>query len=203
MTRSGKTITILFTAAALLALPGCKKRKPDLPPQSQAPSVPDTQQPSGNPPAQNPEASPATAQPQPAASEPAPPKPRPPHKPPRRAAPTVDKPEKPKDVARSLPPKIVIQEGAVPASSSAPVAPLLSHDDAAHNQATTEQLMASTESNLNGIKRQLSADEQALKNQILDYMNQSQQATKDGDLVRARNLALKAHLLSDDMVKLR
>jgi hypothetical protein len=34
-------------------------------------------------------------------------------------------------------------------------------------------------------------------------MTQSRQATKDGDLVRAHNLALKAHLLSDDLAKQR
>ena len=201
MTRSAKTITILFTAAALLALPGCKKRKPNLPPQSQAPAASETQQPSGNPPAQNPGTAPAQEQPQPAVSEPAqPPKPRPPHKAPRHAV-TSDKPEKPKEVAHAAPPKIVIQDGSVPAPASAPVTPLLSHDDAAHSHASTAQLMESTETNINGIKRQLSTEEQALVAQIRDYMNQSLQATKDGDLVRARNLALKAHLLSDDLAK--
>ena len=37
--------------------------------------------------------------------------------------------------------------------------------------------------------------------QIKDYMAQSRKATKDSDTVRAHNLALKARLLSDELVK--
>lgn len=37
--------------------------------------------------------------------------------------------------------------------------------------------------------------------QIKDYMAQSRKATADADHVRAHNLALKARLLSDELVK--
>ena len=37
--------------------------------------------------------------------------------------------------------------------------------------------------------------------QIKDYMAQSRKATADSDSVRAHNLALKARLLSDELVK--
>jgi hypothetical protein len=37
--------------------------------------------------------------------------------------------------------------------------------------------------------------------QIKSYVTQSRAAITDGDLVRANNLALKAHLLSDALVK--
>jgi hypothetical protein len=62
-------------------------------------------------------------------------------------------------------------------------------------------LLQSTEASLNGIKRQLSPDEQAVVAQIHDYVSQSRQATKANDLTRAYNLALKARLLSDDLAK--
>lgn len=38
-------------------------------------------------------------------------------------------------------------------------------------------------------------------NQIRDYMNQSRQAIAENDLDRAHNLAMKAHLLCDELVK--
>ncbi len=37
--------------------------------------------------------------------------------------------------------------------------------------------------------------------QIRNYMTQSRAATTDGDLLRANNLAVKAHLLTDELIK--
>jgi hypothetical protein len=54
---------------------------------------------------------------------------------------------------------------------------------------------------LNGINRPLSPEEQAMVAQIKDYMTQAHKATDDSDTVRAHNLALKAYLLSDELVK--
>jgi hypothetical protein len=51
------------------------------------------------------------------------------------------------------------------------------------------------------VTRSLSNDEQAMVAHIRSYMKQSQNATGDGDLERAYNLALKARLLSDELVK--
>ena len=36
---------------------------------------------------------------------------------------------------------------------------------------------------------------------IRSYMQQARDASKDGDTERAYNLALKAHLLSDELIK--
>ena len=47
----------------------------------------------------------------------------------------------------------------------------------------------------------LNDSEKSTVNQIREYINQSRQATKDGDLIRAHTLALKARLLSDELVK--
>jgi hypothetical protein len=66
---------------------------------------------------------------------------------------------------------------------------------------TTSQLLEETEKTLNGLNRTLSHDEEEIVNQIRSYIGQSRNATKDGDFERAYNLATKAHLLSDALVK--
>jgi hypothetical protein len=110
---------------------------------------------------------------------------------------TDEKPE-PTQQATAKPPRIVIQEGGAPASPGDITTPI-AHDDATHRRLTTAQLQQSTEDNLRGLKRVLSADEQATVAQVRDYMEQSRAAAAQDDLVRAHNLALKAHLLSDEL----
>ena len=66
---------------------------------------------------------------------------------------------------------------------------------------TTAQLLDETEKTLSGLNRTLSQDEEAIVVQIRSYVTQSRNATKDGDFERAYNLATKAHLLSDALVK--
>ena len=108
------------------------------------------------------------------------------------------------ETAHNVPPKIVVRpDGAEPSSTPGQISPSISSKEANQDQATTDQLLQKTENNLNGIKRQLSADEQAIVTQIRDYMNQSRQATKQNDLTRAHNLAVKAQLLCDELVKKR
>ncbi len=111
----------------------------------------------------------------------------------------------PTEVAKNTPPaKITIGEGGTDSRPGpGQISPGISHDEAIHSAASTDQLLESTDTNLRNIKRQLSTDEQSIVAQIHDYITQSRQATKDGDLVRAHNLALKAHLLSDDLAKQR
>src|SRR6476620_5409232 len=45
--------------------------------------------------------------------------------------------------------------------------------DASRNQVSTEQLLLSAETNLNGINRQLSKEEEAMRAQIKEFINQS------------------------------
>jgi hypothetical protein len=72
----------------------------------------------------------------------------------------------------------------------------------ASHQRSTEQLKLATEENLKKIEgRQLSPAQQEMKNQIKQFMEQSKAAADAGDLDRAHNLALKAHLLSEELVK--
>ena len=79
----------------------------------------------------------------------------------------------------------------------------MSMDEAqvAHQKQVTEELLQSTDANLKGISRNLNSDELAMVEQVRTYMAQSRTATQDGDLIRAANLAQKAHLLSDALVK--
>jgi len=215
--------TALFILCAMLALSGCHKNKPSAqipqppaptpssePPPSQLPAPPTTQEP---PSVQQP------SQQQQATGDSAKPKPQPKH--PRHPAtsaakrptpatanekPSADKsaPDKPtQEVAHNIPPKIVIQEGSTSNPGSAQVSTGKIQETTGNNESTTGQLLDGTEANLRSIKRQLSSDEQSTVAQIHEYVNQARQAVKDGDMVRAHNLALKAHLLSDELAKQR
>jgi hypothetical protein len=65
-----------------------------------------------------------------------------------------------------------------------------------------DQLLASTDANLKALSaRQLNSDQQDMVRQIRMYMEQAKQAAAASDLQRAHNLALKASLLADEMVK--
>ena len=67
---------------------------------------------------------------------------------------------------------------------------------------TANQMLAATEANLKKISgQQLNANQQDMVTQIRQFMQQSKAAVEDGDLERARTLAWKAQLLSDELVK--
>lgn len=207
-----------FVALALvlgLTMTGCDwfhRRKPQpIPPQAQAPT---TTQP--EPATQPATTTTTTAQPpQPEPEKPADTtaqKPKPRTKPapahakkiiPAPAATPAPPATKPTETASATPPpRIVISEGSTPDGSNAQISSPNIHSDAGdHELRTTQQLLDSTDANLRNLKRALSTDEKAMVDQIHAYMQQSRDATKDGDAVRAHNLALKAHLLSDELVK--
>jgi hypothetical protein len=205
-----RQLSLIGIAALVLSLAGCpfKKKQPPVPQQGQAPTV---QAPE---PAPTPEPQPVETQPAPPAPEPEPekaettekPKPKKPSpkkpaapaqtQPPAQASATPPAPAPPKTTS-----KLVIQEGGAPNSQGQLAAGVGLEDPSSHNKQTTEQLLQSTQANLNSINRPLSPEEQAMVAQIKDYMAQAVKATKDSDTVRAHNLALKAHLLSDELVK--
>ncbi len=106
------------------------------------------------------------------------------------------------DAARNIPPRTVVKTEPEPSPTPGQISPNPSQGGP-HDQATTEQLLQTTESSLTGVKRQLSQDEEAMVTQIKDFVGQSRQAIKENDLVRAHNLAMKAHLLCDDLIKRR
>ena len=65
----------------------------------------------------------------------------------------------------------------------------------------TSHIVDSTENALKSISRSLSDDEKSMRTQIQSYLQQSRKATIDGDFERAYNLAKKAQLLADALIK--
>lgn len=210
---------VIFLALCALALSGCHRVKPVVLLPQQPPASTHTEAPAAQPPTT---ATPTETQEQPPAAKPddqsaadnqpgKPEKSKPRHhtvpaqKPASQPSTPNTNGKTSTETARNMPPsKITIVEGGADSrSGSGQISSGASHDESIHNAASTDQLLESTDTNLHNIRRQLSNDEQSIVGQIHDYMTQSRQATKDGDLVRAHNLALKAHLLSDDLAKQR
>jgi hypothetical protein len=73
---------------------------------------------------------------------------------------------------------------------------------ASHQRDTTDQLLGSVETDLKKVAgRQLNSSQQEMVNQIQQFMEQSKAAVATGDVERGHNLAMKAHLLSAELVK--
>jgi outer membrane biosynthesis protein TonB len=210
---------VVVSLALMLTLTGCnKKKQATLPPQSQAPTVetPKEPEPTASAPAEPSTVEPSTNTPSTttAPSEPATtatatttkPKPKP-RKPKNNNKPVNSASDGTVPPATATPPannsptqnsKVVVPQGgeAAPGQISA-----AGPDDDGRSRQTIEQLLQSTDTNLRSINRQLNDNERAMVEQIKTYMAQARTASTDGDLTRANNLALKAHLLSDELVK--
>lgn len=185
-----RRLAFLVVVLALFGLlSSCKKQRPPVPPaQATAPTISEPQpipplvvEPAPPLPAPAPPAN-VTVQPQPTPK--APPK----KKIVKRLPP---KPEAPKP-PEAIPPK---------PESSGQLSAGLSPAKANEQRQNAAQLLASTDNNLRGLTRSLSGDEQAMVQQIRAFMTQSRAADTDGDTERAYNLALKAHLLSLELIK--
>jgi hypothetical protein len=99
-------------------------------------------------------------------------------------------------VAAAHPPPSPV-EGAPDTAIAADV----SSQQVSQQKQTTAELLAAAEKNLKSVNRALNHDEQAMVSQIKTYIDQSRKATSDNDFERAYNLATKARLLSDALVK--
>jgi hypothetical protein len=99
------------------------------------------------------------------------------------------------------PPIVVIRNG----GSNEPTVQLkgdATAEQASQERSTTGQLTAASEENLKKIAgHPLSSSQQDTVNQIKDFLEQSRKAIAAGDLERGHNLAMKARLLSDELVK--
>jgi len=198
-------------AALVLSLSGCpfKKKQPPVPQQGQAPTV--QPEPAPAPPPQPAETQIIPAPPEPEKTETVVEKPKPKKKPSAKKPappPTATQGQQPSQAASGAPApaptetsKLIIQEGSGPNAQGQLAAGAGLEESSPRSKQTTEQLLQSAQANLNSINRPLSPEEQAMVAQIKDYMAQSRKATKDSDTVRAHNLALKARLLSDELVK--
>jgi outer membrane biosynthesis protein TonB len=184
----------LIVLVSVLGIFGCSQKKPVLvapqqPPPTTAPQPTPTPEPT------------VTEQPQPT---------QPPAAPENQT--TTDAKNKPKSTKHPVakkPTKKVVEadkcdKNDVQTSASAgQISPVPTPTDGTHTQTSTEQLLQSAEGNLNSIKRQLSKDEEAMRTQIKEFIIQSHKATSENDLARAHNLAVKARLLSDELIKQR
>ena len=97
--------------------------------------------------------------------------------------------------------KVVVKDG----GSDEPTIELTrgtSEQQASQQRYTTEQLRTATEENLKKLAgRQLTASQQEMVTQIKQFMEQAKSAVADEDLERGHSLAMKAHLLSEELLK--
>jgi hypothetical protein len=97
--------------------------------------------------------------------------------------------------------KVIVQNGG--AKEGTPeLSPGISKEQERHKRENTDQLLATTDTNLKSVAgRQLTPAQQGMVEQIHTYVAQSKTASDAGDLDRAHTLAFKAHLLSDELAK--
>ena len=190
--------------ALMLGASGCKvgqKKTPNLPPQAQAPTLSRPQPATTGQPGPPPPATVEPSRPLPTPGEVAEsipleqPAPKPRQRVNRKPAPPK------KTVVENTPPPAPAPQPAPAQQQQGSLTASVSHGDALHQKVDTQQLIDATENNLRGVNRTLSDEEQVMVAHIRSYIQQSKNATTDGDLERAYNLALKARLLSDELVK--
>jgi hypothetical protein len=96
------------------------------------------------------------------------------------------------------PPKVVVKDG----GSDATAVQLKGTSDEEQQRADTTQLTSATEDNLKKIaERPLASSEQQTVSQVKQFIQQSKVAVATGDLQRGHELATKAKLLSEELVK--
>jgi hypothetical protein len=206
-----KTLRLNPAAAGVLLLAliaaGCQHKKPVLVMPQQPPP---TATPQATPTPTATEAKPAEQQPQeaqptttpaeqPQAAEKTPAKTKPKHGSHAAAKKHGDKSE----VARNSPSRKVIPPEPSPTPQQTGQISPGPTPAGGNTQISTDQLLQGAEANLNGITRTLSKDEEAMRAQIREFIKQSRTATTENDPARAHTLAMKARLLSDELVKQR
>jgi hypothetical protein len=99
------------------------------------------------------------------------------------------------------PRKIVVREGGA-SEPAAQIAPGMTPAEAARERQNAEQLLGSTDDRLKQLAgRTLDTRQQETVGQIRIYAGSARSALKEGDVRRAHNLAQKAHLLVEDLIK--
>jgi len=199
-----KFVTSLLVLALLFAA-ACNKKKPVLPARAPAPTIA-VELPDEIP--ENPET--PTQEVAQTPVEPAPVKTKP--KKTTRTAQKKTPPPASTTAAASTPPAPTNNNQTVasvrpprnPASEPPPdtaITAVMPSQKVIEQKENTAQIVDGTENSLKSLTRQLSDDEKAMKTQIQSYLQQSRRATTDGDFERAYNLAQKARLLADALIK--
>jgi outer membrane biosynthesis protein TonB len=184
-TRCGSLLLALALSALALGAAGCQRNIVKASPPSVSTPPPTEATPSTAPPT---EPQTTTAPPSPAAPAPPPnPAPQPASTRPKQPAPASTEPEK-------------------PAENPRPVAPVISPELTPQAQAAAEQR---TNADIDHAERNLQSSESKeldeaqhdLVEKVRDFLAQAHEAIHTEDWVRASNLAEKARVLSDELVK--
>lgn len=106
--------------------------------------------------------------------------------------------------SQAPPPAAAEMHPPTPPNAAAEVAigPDISSAEAARDRQSTTHLLDTTENELKRVdSNNLSSDQQAMLTQIKTFISQSRKAITEGDYERASNLAKKAQLLTDELMK--
>lgn len=99
------------------------------------------------------------------------------------------------------PSKVVVRQGGT-SEPSIQLAGGPAGDQTAHERDAANQILGSADANLKKLAgQQLTSNQQDTVNQIRQFMGESKAAMDAGDLERARTLAWKAQVLSEELVK--
>ena len=99
------------------------------------------------------------------------------------------------------PRKIVVREGGA-REPAAQIAPGMTPAETARQRQNAQQWLGSTDNQLKELAgRSLDARQQETVGQVRNYTEGARLALKEGDVRRASTLALKAHLLAEDLAK--
>jgi len=116
------------------------------------------------------------------------------------ASPVVAHKKKHKTAAQT-PHNVVVQNGST-SDPSIQVSTSLSPEQASREKQDTAGLLAKADANLRGLSgHQLNASQQDTSAQVRSYIQQAKAAEASGDLQGAHNLAVKAVLLSNELVQ--
>jgi hypothetical protein len=118
----------------------------------------------------------------------------------RKAAPPGAHPGQ-KSTPNASPKKVVVRNGGA-SDSSEQLSPGLTEQQASSQRQTIDLLLVDTAANLKKLSgRQTTPSQDDTMGQIRQYVQQAKTAADAGDIERAHNLAVKAHLLSEELAK--
>ncbi len=193
--KSVRQFAVLTVVVGLLLNTACQKKKQQVAINKQAPTltvpVPDQIPEEPLPPEPQAPAQEATAEEPPAKKPPAK------HRSKKPAQPPPANGQNNPTVATNHPPA----NPAAEAPANTAIAADITNQQIVQQKQTTSELLDSTEKELKGLNGTLRHDEEIMVTQIKSYIGQSHKATTDGDFERAYNLAVKAHLLADALIK--
>lgn len=207
--RSAPKLVFVLLLLPLIVLQGCNKKKAGVPPKMQAPTVA-VALPDEIPLNEAPE----VTVPEVAQGPVTPPQAKPKPKKTPRAANTTKKTAPPVTASAPPPPPPANNNQNQTVASVRPphnltsdaapetaIAAAIPSEQVLHQREDTARMVDATENALKGINRQMSDEEKAMRTQVQSFLQQSRRATADGDYERAFNLAKKAQLLADALIK--